>query len=151
MEGLRVIVDISGSMSALGKPAVVGNALTTLSLLPPEFGNVQLAKHSWNGQMESLLTLLQQDAGMPTFVLTDGFAFAEAGSSQERKLNEAFSSLKETLFVVLCGTDALSASVLQKRYGVVQSVAAENILYAVEVLSERCPETAPENNEEDWQ
>ena len=67
MEGLRVIVDISGSMSALGKPAVVGNALTTLSLLPPEFGNVQLAKHSWNGQMESLLTLLQQDAGMPTF------------------------------------------------------------------------------------
>lgn len=150
MEGLRVIVDISGSMSALGKFAVVSNALTTLSRLPPEFGNVQLAKHSWNGQVESLLTLLQQDAGMPTLVLTDGFALVEAESSQKKKLNEAFSSLKETLFVVLCGTDAVSASVLQ-RYGAVQSVAAENILYAVEVLSECCSKTVPENNEEDWQ
>ena len=150
MEGLRVIVDISGSMSALGKPAVVGNALTTLLLLPPEFGSMQLAKHSWNGQVETLFTLLQQDAGVPTLVLTDGFAIAEADSSQKKKLNEAFSSWKETLFLVLCGTDAVSASVLQG-YGVAQSVAAENILYAVEVLSERCPETAPENNEEDWQ
>ena len=149
MEGLRVIVDISGSMSALGKHAVIGNALTTLSLLPPEFGDVQPAKHSWDGQVESLLALLQQDAGMPTLVLTDGFAFAEAERPQKKELEKAFLSCKETLFVVLCGTDAVSASAL-KKCGVVQSVAAENILYAVETLSERCPKTAPENSEEEW-
>ncbi len=149
MEGLRVIVDISGSMSALGKLAVVGNALTTLSLLPPEFGNVQLAKHCWDGQVESLLALLQQDAGTPTLVLTDGFAFAEAERSQKKELEKAFLSWKESLFIVLCGADAVGVPALQKS-GDVQSVTAENILYAAEVLSERRQKTAPENNEEEW-
>lgn len=150
MEGLRVIVDISGSMSALGKLAVVGNALTTLSMLPPEFGDVQLAKHSWDGQVESLLALLQQDVGMSTLVLTDGFAFAEAERPQKKELEKAFLSWKESLFIVLCGMDAVGVSALQ-RCGDVQSVAAENILYAVETLSERCPKSAPEKNEEEWQ
>ena len=137
-------------MSALGKTAVAGNALTTLSLLPPEFGNVQLAKRVWNAQVESLLKLLQQDAGMPTLVLTDGFAFAETDKSRKKELETAFLPWKESLFVVLCGTDAVSASALEKCGGV-QSVAAENILCAVETLSERCGKTAPENNGEEWQ
>ena len=148
---MRVIVDISGSMSALGKPAVAGNALATLSLLPPECGKVQLSKHPWNGQVETLLPLLQQDTGMPTLVLTDGFAIADAEKSWKKELEKAVLPWKESLFVVLCGADAVSASVLKDKCGDVQSVAAENILYAVETLSDHCGKTAPENNEEEWQ
>ena len=49
----------------------------------------------------------------------------------------------------ICSASCLADAEVTK--APVQSVAAENILYAVEVLSECCPKTAPENNEEDWQ
>ena len=153
MKTLHVIVDLSGSMSALGKSAIAGTLLATLAALPPDCGgDADVQRHRWDGRADTLVPLLQTTAGEATLLVTDGYALADsAGSAAGRAVREALGAHTDSLFVVRCGPDAVDLAALKEFRGV-PSVAAEDVLYAVETLRERSSVGGSADNAsgEDW-
>ena len=135
MKKLNVIVDVSGSMYEMGKPSVVGCLLATLSSLPPEFlEKCEISKLGWDGTEERLSELLQEAAESPMLLLTDGYALCD-NCLKLREVREKLFSKKDSVFLVLCGGDAIDVSSLKDFRGI-QTVRADNLLFAVESLYE---------------
>lgn len=149
MNELNVIVDISGSMYSLGKPAVIGTLLATFASLPPDCGGeAELKKYSWDGSSESLESLLSKTEGKPTLLVSDGFAVSDCCSGRE--IRNKILSQKDMLFLVLCGADAFDVSVLKDFKGL-RSVSSDNVLFAVETLIEHSSDSSSDSSDtEDW-
>ena len=63
MKELYVIVDVSGSMYAMGKPLIVGNILQTLSAcekLADETNQFSVEKIQWDGSADEFESLIEK-------------------------------------------------------------------------------------------
>lgn len=140
MKELIVIIDISGSMYAMGKVSVLGNVLSTLSAL--EYFNDEnevfsVSKLQWDGTCAALESLTEKCKGKNTLLLTDGYAISDNCKSS-RVIKAYFEENREHFFVVLCGGDSMNISALKEfqRIGIVN---ADNVLYALETFSAMNP------------
>ncbi len=136
MKEICVVVDVSGSMCTMGKPSVLGNVMQTLSTLQNFYDESQriiFSKMQWDGGRETLEALVEKFDGKNVLLLTDGYALSDfcRTSSSVKKF---IAANKKSLFVVLCGGDALDVSVFKKDFGELRVVNARDILYAVELL-----------------
>ena len=89
---LHAIVDLSGSMSVLGKKAICDMVLQTIAFLP-EF---ELERHDWDGNEPSLNEILAEVGNEPVVILSDGYAISDS------KLQ-----VPEHTPVILCGSDSM--------------------------------------------
>lgn len=140
MKELAVIVDVSGSMYALGKASVVGNVLQTLSA----FENV--SKMQWDGTCAGLEKLIEKCSEKNVLLLTDGYALLDS-CKLSKTIKSFLDKNQENFFVVRCGGDSANISAT-KEFRRVRSVTADNVLYAVECFSDSGVAQA---QEEDWE
>lgn len=155
MKELCVVVDISGSMYTLGKPMIVGSILQTLSFFENDnYDNKKfsLKKMKWDGNNQSLGTILENCSENLILILTDGYSLVD-NCLNNRRIKEFIEEKKDVCFVVLCGGDSLNIS-SYKEFVRVNTVTADNILYAIDVLLNRndCAIPIDEKQEgEDWE
>ncbi|MBQ5382999.1 MAG: VWA domain-containing protein [Treponema sp.] len=153
MKELVVIIDVSGSMYAMGKISVVGNALSTLSALEnlgDDDSKVSVEKMQWDGTCSGLEKLLEKNTGRNILLLTDGYALTDDCKSS-KTIKKILEENADNFFVVLCGGDSINVSAA-KEFRRVRTVDAGNIVYAVECFSdsERSDENQ-EKKEDDWE
>ena len=153
MKELIVIIDVSGSMYAMGKTFVVGNVLSTLSALE-NFGTeekLSFAKMQWDGTVKALEELAGKCSGKNTLILTDGYALADNCKSS-KVIRKFFEENCSNLFVVLCGGDCMNVSAL-KEFRLVKTLQADNVLYALECFEQitNTSESEDDENEECWE
>lgn len=159
MRDLCVIVDLSGSMYELGKPAIIANVLSTLSTLETlgdENERLVLTKLQWDGDGKSLEPILEKCMGVNTLLLTDGYSISDDCRSN-RTVKTLMEEKKDSLFVVLCGGDAVNISSF-KEFSRVKTVNADNILFALENFdwkemrsSDETVGTPPQDDGDDWE
>ena len=154
MKELIAIIDVSGSMYAMGKTSVVGNVLSTLSALESfgdEDSKFSLTKMQWDGRGKTLEGLLEKCSGKNTLILTDGYALSDDCKSSKTVKN-FFEENRDNLFVVLCGGDSLNISAL-KEFHRVKTLQADNVLYALECFGqiESSSESKDNDGEEGWE
>lgn len=152
MEELNVIIDVSGSMYSMGKTSVVGNVLSTLSALEvfdDEGSKFSVTKMQWDGTSKTLESLFEKCRNSNSLLLTDGYALTD--NCKSSKVIKAFlEEEKEQFFVVLCGGDSINISAL-KDFKRVQTVYADNVLYAVDCFLNSKELGAEQNKtEDDW-
>lgn len=153
MKELIVIIDISGSMYAMGKTSVVGNVLSTLSaleILGDEDSKLSITKMQWDGTSTAFESLSEKCKGKNTMLLTDGYALTDNCKSS-RIVKSFLEENRENFIVVLCGGDSINISAL-KEFRRVRTVEADNVLYALECFPDS--EQSSENQEEaedDWE
>ena len=135
MKELYVIVDVSGSMYAMGKPLIVGNILQTLSAcekLTDETNQFSVEKMQWNGSANEFESLIEKCNEKKTLLLTDGYSLADS-CRKSRVIKDFIEQSKKSLYLVLCGGDAVDVSAY-KDFSSLNVVLAENVLKAVETL-----------------
>lgn len=148
MKELYAIVDVSGSMYAMGKPLIVGNILQTLSAcekMADETNRFTVEKIQWNGSANEFESLIEKCNEKKTLLLTDGYSLADS-CSKSRVIKDFIEKSKKTLYLVLCGGDAVDVSA-DKAFSNLNVVRAENVLKAVETLMRQEEEFA---EEEGW-
>lgn len=152
MKELIVIIDISGSMYAMGKASVVGNVLSTLSALDnlgDENESLAITKMQWDGTCADFEKLIEKCSGKNVLLLTDGYALTD-----NCKTSGTVKSFLEqncmNFFVVLCGGDAMKISAA-KEFRRVRNVSADNILFALEALSWSNGNNKFADKEENWE
>lgn len=141
---ILVIVDMSGSMSAMGKSGIVGNILCTLSAVERMEEGICVVKKQWqDGDCRTLERLCEGRDGQHLLLLTDGYALQD-NCRESRIIKGIFERNNSTSLVVLCGGDALDISKIGcfSRFNCYK---AENILCALEQLM-----THKADIEEDW-
>ena len=135
MKELIVIIDVSGSMYAMGKVSVVGNVLSTLSALEnlgDETEKISLTKMQWAGTCEEFEKLTEKCSGKNTLLITDGYALSD--NCRTSRVAKLFTEKnRDNFFVILCGGDAMKICAL-KEFHRIRAVNADNVLYAVESL-----------------
>ncbi|MBP5452835.1 MAG: hypothetical protein J6Y16_11415 [Treponema sp.] len=153
MKELIVIIDVSGSMYAMGKTSVVGNVLSTLSALEvfgDENSNFFLTKMQWDGTSRVLEALAEKSAGKNTLILTDGYALSD-NCKASKIIKKFFEENCDNLFVLLCGGDCMNISAL-KEFRRVHTLCADNVLYALECFGQikNSSESKDDEGEEGW-
>lgn len=153
MKELIVIIDVSGSMYAMGKTSVVGDVLSTLftlEILRDEDSKLSVVKMQWDGTSTAFEPLSEKCKGKNTLLLTDGYALADNCKSS-RIIKSFLEENGENFFVVLCGGDSINISAL-KEFRRVRTVYADNVLYAIDCFpdSEQSGENQ-EDTEDDWE
>lgn len=135
MKELYVIVDISGSMYAMGKPLIVGNILQTLSAcekFADETNRFTVEKMQWDGSANEFESFIEKCNGKKTMLLTDGYSLADS-CSKSRVIKDFIEKSKDSLYLVLCGGDAVDVSAY-KDFSSLNVVLAEDVLKTVEIL-----------------
>ena len=135
MKELIVIIDVSGSMYAMGKVSVVGNVLSTLSALEnlgDETEKISLTKMQWDGTCEEFEKVTEKCSGNNILLLTDGYALSD-NCITSRVAKSFLEENRVNFFVILCGGDAMNICAV-KQFRNVRAVNADNVLYAVESL-----------------
>ena len=135
MKELYVIVDISGSMYAMGKPLIVGNILQTLSAcekFADETNRFTVEKMQWDGSANEFESFIEKCNGKKTMLLTDGYSLADS-CSKSRVIKDFIEKSKDSLYLVLCGGDAVDVSAY-KNFSSLNVVLAEDVLKTVEIL-----------------
>ena len=135
MKVLYVIVDISGSMYAMGKPLIVGNILQTLSAcekFADETNRFTVEKMQWDGSANEFESFIEKCNGKKTMLLTDGYSLADS-CSKSRVIKDFIEKSKDSLYLVLCGGDAVDVSAY-KDFSSLNVVLAEDVLKTVEIL-----------------
>ena len=135
MKELYAIVDVSGSMYAMGKPLIVGNILQTLSAcekLTDETDRFTVEKIQWDGSANEFESLIEKCNEKKTLLLTDGYSLADS-CSKSRVIKDFIEKSKDLLYLVLCGGDAVDVSAY-KAFPSLNVVLAENVLKTVETL-----------------
>jgi hypothetical protein len=135
MKELYVIVDVSGSMYAMGKPLIVGNILQTLSAcekMADETNRFTVEKIQWDGSANEFESLIEKCNEKKTLLLTDGYSLADS-CSKSRVIKDFIEKSKKSLYLVLCGGDAVDVSAY-KDFSSLNVVLAENVLKTVETL-----------------
>jgi len=148
MKELIVIIDVSGSMYAMGKTFVVGNVLSTLSAFE-NFGDeekLSVTKMQWDGTCAGLEKLIEKCSEKNVLLLTDGYALLDS-CKLSKTIKSFLDKNQENFFVVRCGGDSANISAT-KEFRRVRSVTADNVLYAVECFSDSGVAQA---QEEDWE
>lgn len=153
MEELNVIIDVSGSMYAMGKTCVVGNVLSTLSTLE-NFGveeKLSVKKMQWDGTGKALEALTEKCSGKNTLILTDGYALSDNYNSS-KIIKKFFEENCDNLFLILCGGDCMNISAL-KEFRLVKTLQADNVLYALEYFEQikNASESKIDESEDDWE
>lgn len=130
MAEVTIAVDVSGSMSVLGKKEICKNLCQTLNILPEiwnEFSDWNFNTYDWDGTLENLQQIIGDNSidneatCKNIIVLTDGFALFDNCKTYLEKIVKS-SDLK--LAVVLCGGDS-------KRDCVSKSV---NVFEAIDIV-----------------
>ena len=150
MKELIVIIDVSGSMYAMGKTCVVGNVLSTLSALEnlgDESERLSITKMQWDGTCAAFEKLIEKCSGKNVLLLTDGYALTD-NCKTSRTIKTFLEQNCMNFFVILCGGDALNISAA-KEFRRVRNVSADNILFVLESFSWSNGNKASDN-EEDW-
>ena len=135
MKELYVIVDVSGSMYAMGKPLIVGNILQTLSAcekLADETNQFSVEKIQWDGSADEFESLIEKCNEKKTLLLTDGYSLADS-CSKSRVIKDFIEKSKDSLYLVLCGGDAVDVSAYED-FSSLNVVLAEDVLKIVEIL-----------------
>ena len=135
MKELYVIVDISGSMYAMGKPLIVGNILQTLSAcekFADETNRFTVEKMQWDGSANEFESFIEKCNGKKTMLLTDGYSLADS-CSKSRVIKDFIEQSKKSLYLVLCGGDAVDVSAYED-FSSLNVVLAEDVLKIVEIL-----------------
>ena len=135
MEELYVIVDVSGSMYAMGKPLIVGNILQTLSAcekLADETNQFSVEKIQWDGSADEFESLIEKCNEKKTLLLTDGYSLADS-CCKSRVIKDFIEQSKKSLYLVLCGGDAVDVSAYED-FSSLNVVLAEDVLKIVEIL-----------------
>lgn len=130
---IRVILDTSQSMEANGKPIIATWILKTLKTLG-DFGEGAFSFAKWNGNIDALL---QDGAGYPTLIVTDGYPFKDnvdkiVGTGRIAGLLDFLCG--ENTIVLICGADGVNIRNCDKQFGHVKCLFAQDILQAVETL-----------------
>ena len=148
MKELCVIVDVSGSMYVVGKPLIIGGILQTLSALEKmvdETKTFSVAKMQWDGSEAGFEALIKKCDKKKSLLLTDGYSLSDS-CRKSRNIKNFLEDAKDSLYVVLCGGDALDVSAF-KEFSRVNVVHAEDVLKAVEILFAKQEFSA---EEEEW-
>lgn len=135
MKELYVIVDVSGSMYAMGKPLIVGNILQTLSAcekMADETDRITVEKIQWDGSANEFESLIEKCNEKKTLLLTDAYSLADS-CSKSRVIKDFIEKSKDSLYLVLCGGDALDVSAY-KFFSSLNVVLAEDVLKTMEIL-----------------
>lgn len=135
MKELYVIVDVSGSMYAMGKPLIVGNILQTLSAcekLADETNQFSVEKIQWDGSADEFESLIEKCNEKKTLLLTDGYSLADS-CCKSRVIKDFIEQSKKSLYLVLCGGDAVDVSAYED-FSSLNVVLAEDVLKIVEIL-----------------
>ena len=135
MKELYAIVDVSGSMYAMGKPLIVGNILQTLSAcekMADETNRFTVEKIQWDGSANEFESLIEKCNEKKTLLLTDGYSLADS-CSKSRVIKDFIEKSKDLLYLVLCGGDAVDVSAY-KAFPSLNVVLAENVLKIMEIL-----------------
>ena len=135
MKELYVIVDVSGSMYAMGKPLIVGNILQTLSAcekFADETKRFTVEKMQWDGSANEFESFIEKCNGKKTMLLTDGYSLADS-CSKSRVIKDFIEQSKKSLYLVLCGGDAVDVSAYED-FSSLNVVLAEDVLKIVEIL-----------------
>ncbi|WP_173474013.1 hypothetical protein [Fibrobacter succinogenes] len=135
MKELCVIVDVSGSMYVMGKPLIIGGILQTLSALEKmvnEANSFSVVKMQWDGSEAGFEALIEKCDKKNSLLLTDGYSLSDS-CRKSRVIKNFFEDSKDSLYVVLCGGDALDIS-SHREFSRVNVVHAEDILKVVEIL-----------------
>lgn len=139
MAEVTIAVDVSGSMSVLGKKEICKNLCQTLNILLEiwnEFSDWNFNTYDWDGTLENLQQIIGDNSignevtCKNIIVLTDGFALFDNCKTYLEKIVKS-SDLK--LAVVLCGGDS-KRDCMSKSVNVFESIdivkAAEYFLNA---------------------
>lgn len=118
---LYVIVDVSGSMSTMGKTAIVSTSLRTL-----EQSGITLETIQWNGESTSLKNILDRTNGSKTIMLTDGYAILDGDNST---LKDYVNKNPNQFWLVQCGLDAAT-----NEFSGLKTCDASNLLMIVETM-----------------
>lgn len=135
MKELYVIVDVSGSMYAVGKPLIVGNILQTLSAcekLADETNRFTVEKMQWDGSANEFESLIEKCNEKKKLLLTDGYSLADS-CSKSCVIKDFIEKSKKSLYLVLCGGDAIDVSAY-KDFSSLNVVLAEDVLKTIEIL-----------------
>jgi len=135
MKELYVIVDVSGSMYAMGKPLIVGNILQTLSAcekLADETNQFSVEKIQWDGSVDEFESLIEKCNEKKTLLLTDGYSLADS-CCKSRVIKDFIEQSKKSLYLVLCGGDAVDVSAYED-FSSLNVVLAEDVLKTMEIL-----------------
>ena len=147
MKDLLVVVDLSGSMYVMGKSFIIGNILSTLSLLEKN-EEISIKKIKWDGSGKSFEEIAEKCSGKNTLLLTDGYSLSD-NCRGKRSVKTFFEQNVNNFFIVLCGGDSLDIT-SSKEFSRVHSVKADNILQAIESFSWDNGEKSEEDGE-DWE
>lgn len=113
MAEVTIAVDVSGSMSVLGKKEICKNLCQTLNILPEiwnEFSDWNFNTYDWDGTLENLQQIIGDNSidnevtCKNIIVLTDGFALFDNYNCKDY-LEKIVKSSDLKLAVVLCGGD----------------------------------------------
>lgn len=121
MSKLNVIVDVSGSMFAMGKVTILASSLRTL-----EQCGITLEKIQWDGETDSLSDVLGRTSGSKTIMLTDGYSILDGDN---KVLKDYVKENTDLFWIVRCGMDAA----LNEFKGL-KTCDASNILMVVETM-----------------
>ncbi|MBO4699106.1 hypothetical protein J5690_05785 [bacterium] len=135
MQKLFVVADVSGSMCCGGKLFVAKSVLQTLDALKRTAENpeeIAVEKINWDGTESGFEELMPKLSGKCSMILTDGYSILD-NCGKSRIAKKFFEENKNSLFVILCGGDAVDISKF-KDFSMVRTVKADNVLFAVETL-----------------
>lgn len=118
---LFVIVDVSGSMTTMGKTAIVDSSLRTL-----EQCGITLETIQWDDESASLKDVLNRTNGSKTIMLTDGYAILDGDNSA---LKDYVKNNPNLFWLVQCGLDATA-----NEFSGLKTCDASNILMVVETM-----------------
>lgn len=153
MDELIVVADVSGSMYAAGKPAILGTTMQTISALGKSDDTVKditVTKMQWDGNCKSFESLAEKCSGTKTLILTDGYSFLD-NCRESQPTKKFFETDRENVFVVLCGGDAVDISISVFPMLKQHTIKAENILFALESLLFKSTGTELETEKESWE
>ena len=86
----------------------------------------------WNGSANEFESLIEKCNEKKTLLLTDGYSLADS-CSKSRVIKDFIEKSKKSLYLVLCGGDAVDVSTY-KAFSSLNVVLAENVLKIVETL-----------------
>ena len=135
MKELCVIVDVSGSMYVMGKPLIIGGILQTLSAcekMADETNRFTVKKIQWDGSANEFESLIEKCNEKKTLLLTDAYSLADS-CSKSRVIKDFIEQSKKSLYLVLCGGDAVDVSAYED-FSSLNVVLAEDVLKTMEIL-----------------
>ena len=153
MNELIVVADVSGSMYAAGKPAILSNIIQTISALGKSDDtakDITVTKMQWDGNRESFELLAEKCSGKKMLILTDGYSFLD-NCRESQTIKKFLETNRENVFVILCGGDAVDISISVFPMLKQHTIKVENILFALESLFFKSTGTDLETEKESWE